>query len=95
MCSKEALLAEAVASASLKKMSVLPAAGCRQSSPEILYRVQEPRSWWVLQGGPVRGGEAGAALGRTQPVPPAPTDPAQGTAEPRSHRGGASGEKRL
>jgi len=42
-------------------------------------------SEWGLQGGPVRGGEAGAAPGWTQPVPPAPTDPAQGTAEPHSH----------
>jgi len=58
----------------------------------VRVTVRAPRRWRGLQGCPVRGGEAGAAPGRTQPVPPAPTDPAQGTAEPRS-RGGETSEK--
>jgi len=51
------------------------------------------RRWpWGLQGSPVRGGEAEAALGWTQLIPAAPTDPTQGTAEPRSRFGTASGK---
>jgi len=54
--------------------------------------LQSPRRRRALQGGPVRGGEAGAAPGWTQPVPPAPIDPAQSRVEPYSQPGGTSGK---